>query len=174
MSYTRRIVDPDSVPHYIYRYYDACGQVLYVGITRSLHGRDAAHRKNSPWYWLAYRIEYEVFPDRYHGLLAETVAIERYQPLHNIKQNQRMEPLSQEGLALADAVSRGVEDLAELKAAVHARIEAEEAKAEKARVYWTRAHRRQKEAQYRSEWLRAKEEGHRARSGIGTSRSLAG
>lgn len=50
---------PKPVRHYLYRFYDKCGCLLYVGITGDFDKRHVAHKRDSPWYEFAGRHEVE-------------------------------------------------------------------------------------------------------------------
>lgn len=71
-------------PSYLYRYRDACGCLLYVGITDDPKGRDMAHRSTSPWHGLAADRSTEQFETRDDAEEAERLAVLREQPAFNI------------------------------------------------------------------------------------------
>lgn len=75
---------PDGKRTMLYRFYNAEGELLYVGITDQPQVRWAAHARNSLWWprfcivhteWLATRADAEV---------AEAAAIRRERPRHNV------------------------------------------------------------------------------------------
>lgn len=68
---------------YLYRFFDSAGELLYVGITRDLGARLAAHRRVSEWWDLAARGATETYPSRAEAELAEAVAIHAERPLYN-------------------------------------------------------------------------------------------
>lgn len=78
----------------LYRYFDADGQLLYVGKSLNAVARATAHRKGSHWWDRAVRMEIEKVPiaDLDH---AERVAIWTEKPKHN---RQRPRPLFTNGL----------------------------------------------------------------------------
>jgi hypothetical protein len=59
----------------LYRFYDASGVLLYVGITCKPYLRFATHRKRTDWWELADSCQLERFPTRAAALGAETDAI---------------------------------------------------------------------------------------------------
>lgn len=68
----------------LYRYYDADGNLLYVGITDSISRRAHQHHKNAQWHEHAVRAELEHFRNREDALQAESIAIREEEPLYNI------------------------------------------------------------------------------------------
>ena len=70
-------------PHVLYRFYDAAGALLYVGITCNRRARFAAHRK-APWASEAVRSTVEPYPDRTSAHAAEIAAIAAEHPRHNV------------------------------------------------------------------------------------------
>lgn len=77
----------DPQPAQLYRFYDAKGVLLYVGITGRMHNRVKQHRDNASWFEVAARVDIEHYPTRADALRAETVAIKAEHPLHNIVHN---------------------------------------------------------------------------------------
>lgn len=67
----------------LYRYYDADGNLLYVGISISAIGRAAQHKLQAAWWHDAVRIEIEKHPNREAAMQAEVQAIRSECPLHN-------------------------------------------------------------------------------------------
>jgi hypothetical protein len=74
-----------NVPHYVYRCYDAAGDLLYIGCTNSPVYRIKGHRTSSPWGDRIHTVRYTVFPDRRKGLDVERAAIWHENPRHNIR-----------------------------------------------------------------------------------------
>lgn len=75
--------------HTLYRFYDAAGTLLYIGITMSPPRRFAAHR-NSQWWWnQVASIDLEQFPCRANVLFAEFWAIQSETPLFNVTHNNQ-------------------------------------------------------------------------------------
>jgi hypothetical protein len=116
-------------PTDLYRYFDAMGRLLYVGISLSVVARACDHRTSSHWYssWvLMTRVKY---PTRETAQRAERRAIRKEKPLHNIRHNgeQDDEPVSAPSEVIAAcAVIAESERLAEIR-----RVKAEQAKAER-------------------------------------------
>lgn len=79
-------LDPDTPlrqPTALYRWYDDNGQLLYVGITGSLAGRQDAHGRKSSWAEFAARSTVERYPERAAAEQAEVTAIKAERPLFN-------------------------------------------------------------------------------------------
>lgn len=73
----------------LYRLYDATGQLLYIGISRSPLNRWGVHAENHAW-WSAvatYRLEWHV--DRETAIEAERRTVAAEEPLHNVQYNPR-------------------------------------------------------------------------------------
>lgn len=74
----------------VYAYYDAEGQLLYVGQTRDLQAREWGHRRSSMWH--AQAVERKVMSrhsTRREAIAAETRAIREFLPLYNLRGNPR-------------------------------------------------------------------------------------
>jgi hypothetical protein len=71
----------------LYRYYDADGFLLYVGISHSAVHRAARHKKEAHWYPMATTMIIENCKDRDDATRKEAAAISREKPLHNIAGN---------------------------------------------------------------------------------------
>lgn len=84
--------------HALYRFYDASGELLYVGITADLGARWKAHSKDKPWWAEVATCRVQHFGSRQEVLQAERDAIVRERPLHNVVHNSRP--------GLLDAVTR--------------------------------------------------------------------
>lgn len=101
---------PSEALHVLYRFYDASGALLYVGITCNPSGRFQRHKKTKLWWHSVARIEMEQYPDRAALAAAERAAIHVEHPRHNVM-HRNGEPMvtSEEGghatdrLALAEA-----------------------------------------------------------------------
>lgn len=72
-----------SGPSCLYRFYDADGALLYVGITKDPTKRTREHSKRSEWHPFARSRTLEWFEDRESALDAERAAIHRERPLFN-------------------------------------------------------------------------------------------
>lgn len=165
-----------NVPHHVYRYYNADNEVLYVGCTWDLAKRDREHQ-DKDWYPQVRRVEFDTFPDRRAGRLGEYVAIQRLKPIHNQQLTAPADPLE---LAFTEALLHNPANFRALYAAygayTDARIEAESAKYELWRVI-----RRPGRFVPRDDFhltanvpIPGPSRQPSARSGIGTSRHLAG
>ncbi len=71
---------------YVYRFYDVDGELLYVGITRDMSQRFAAHRRDAEWWSDVANVTVEVTAGRAEAEYAEAVAILSERPAHNRSQ----------------------------------------------------------------------------------------
>lgn len=71
----------------LYRFYDAAGDLLYVGQTINPGRRMEKHRGTNAWWGDVARIDMEQFPDRPALLAAERAAIKEDKPKHNVRMN---------------------------------------------------------------------------------------
>lgn len=67
----------------LYWYYDAAGQLLYVGVTGRGATRGYEHNRDKAWWPLVATSRVEHFDTRDEALNAEAYAIEFYRPPHN-------------------------------------------------------------------------------------------
>ena len=67
----------------LYRYFDAEGRLLYVGITMAPRGRHRLHDLRSPHVKYATHISFEWYPDRETARAAELDAIRSEEPVFN-------------------------------------------------------------------------------------------
>lgn len=67
---------------YLYRHFDAAGQLLYVGISLNHVARLSQHKK-APWVDRIARVEIEAHPSRADALKAEAAAIVAEKPAFN-------------------------------------------------------------------------------------------
>lgn len=67
----------------LYRHFDADGRLLYVGMTRDPQRRLSRHKK-SFWFKDICDVKVEWFQNRTDALVAERIAIQAEQPLHNV------------------------------------------------------------------------------------------
>jgi predicted DNA-binding transcriptional regulator AlpA len=74
---------PPDGPTTLYRFFDAAGALLYVGITCKPYLRFATHRSYTDWWELAASCKLERFPTRATALEAEKDAIATEHPIHN-------------------------------------------------------------------------------------------
>lgn len=70
--------------HALYRFHDAAGQLLYVGLTSNPGRRFAQHASDKPWWTEVATVRIETFPDRASVALAERVAIQAERPRYNV------------------------------------------------------------------------------------------
>lgn len=72
----------------LYRFYDAAGGLLYVGITLNPKARFTDHRHEKPWWHEVSTIKLETHPTREAALAAERLAIIAEHPMHNVVHNR--------------------------------------------------------------------------------------
>lgn len=72
-------------PQALYRFYDATGQLLYVGITADPGARWPSHAREKTWWHEVRGITVETYPDRGTVLAAETRAIAVEHPRYNLQ-----------------------------------------------------------------------------------------
>jgi predicted GIY-YIG superfamily endonuclease len=77
----------DNSPHALYRFYDADGVLLYVGITADPGVRFKKHRHDKEWWTQVATIRIQKLPTRAAVLAAEKKAISDERPLWNIAHN---------------------------------------------------------------------------------------
>jgi excinuclease UvrABC nuclease subunit len=68
----------------LYRFYDAEGVLLYVGITKFFEPRLKQHYKNAEWFFDTASVKLEHYQTRQEVERAETQAIEQESPRYNI------------------------------------------------------------------------------------------
>jgi len=73
-----------EAPVALYRFFDADGALLYVGITANLGDRFRAHRAQQPWWPSVASRTVELHEDRWAAAAAEIHAIRTERPAHNI------------------------------------------------------------------------------------------
>ena len=71
----------------VYRYYDAAGYLLYIGLTGQGMGRSDNHRRAAAWWPEVARGEFEHFTSAAKALRHETALITRLTPRHNRAEN---------------------------------------------------------------------------------------
>ena len=74
---------PEAIPTTLYRFYDAAGVLLYVGISSIGPVRWLGHQFRD-WWTLVATVTTEHFPDRAPALAAEVLAIKTEEPKYNI------------------------------------------------------------------------------------------
>ena len=100
----KRQVDRDA-PHWLYRMYNAAGDLLYIGITVNPKQRLALWRSrgSNPWFSAVTSICWRQYPDRWKASCAEEDAIKAEHPRHNVL-HRRAPSVS---VAHVDAAGRG-------------------------------------------------------------------
>lgn len=81
-------------PTSLYRFYNANGALLYIGITNSIPRRFDQHSGDKPWYLEVTTMTVEHHPDRPTALQAEKNAIKAEQPRYNIQHNQAISSMT--------------------------------------------------------------------------------
>lgn len=76
------------VPQTLYRFFNANGDLLYIGVTANAHRRITDHRDEKEWWTEIQTITLEHFPDRDSVLKAERAAIKAELPLYNVVHNR--------------------------------------------------------------------------------------
>lgn len=71
----------------LYRFFDATGALLYIGITNSIPRRLGEHDERKPWFAESVRATFEHHPSRAAALTAEKKAIKKERPKYNIVHN---------------------------------------------------------------------------------------
>ena len=82
------MAENQGTPHALYRFFDATGALLYVGITLNPGARWTTHSKEKPWWAEVASVTVEQFPDRESVLAAERAAIINEGPTYNVVHNQ--------------------------------------------------------------------------------------
>lgn len=83
----------DHRPTVLYRFYDAAGQLLYVGISVDFPHRAASHRRRQCWWRDRARTTLQFFPSRATAEEAERLAIRAEHPRYNVVHNASQEEL---------------------------------------------------------------------------------
>jgi hypothetical protein len=76
-----------SEPTSLYRFYDARGVLLYIGITNDMARRFGNHGEKKSWHPIAVQVSIQHYPSREAALAAEAAAIVAEAPLYNIQHN---------------------------------------------------------------------------------------
>jgi Arm DNA-binding domain len=82
---------------FLYRHYDASGDLLYVGMSLSVLARQARHIEYATWGNTICQIVIEPFATREELLAAEKYAIRTEFPKHNFTHNGRLHVLQEAG-----------------------------------------------------------------------------
>lgn len=75
----------------LYRHYDECFNLLYVGISLNLINRLRQHNEVSSWADKIHKVTVEYFPDRRSAEIAETKAIREEGTIYNIAKRSGVE-----------------------------------------------------------------------------------
>lgn len=73
--------------HVLYRFYDATGELLYVGLTNDIGTRFSSHAATKSWWSEVADCRIEFLPSRKALEEAETVAIQTEMPRYNLRHN---------------------------------------------------------------------------------------
>jgi len=106
-----RTVYDDTRVHCIYRLWTNEGELLYIGLSCSMHYRIESHRLSTSWFREVAVITIEHLPTRYEARLAEKEAIKRENPRHNIIANNNR------GNGTRTEKREGLEDIARRESA---------------------------------------------------------
>lgn len=103
---------------YLYRFFGAAEELLYVGIARDLGARISAHRLRSEWWALVASGSTVVYPSRADAELAEAAAIHAEHPLYNAARPSaaRIAKLSDRSLSDGHSIVALVAELERLRA----------------------------------------------------------
>src|ERR1700683_3457641 len=82
---TAEIEIGDEAPTALYRFYDAGGGLLYVGISRNLSMRWDKHARVQPWWSQVARKTVVLYATRADAGKAEGHAVRTENPAHNIR-----------------------------------------------------------------------------------------
>ena len=78
----------DEQETYMYRLYNNCNDLLYVGITVNLATRFRQHRSSKKWWSEVSRTDVVKFSKRHEAALAELKSINSENPVYNIKRRK--------------------------------------------------------------------------------------
>lgn len=99
--------DLEKRPHYLYRHYDAAGQLLYIGLTTCPETRPWV-KADRPWLPQSVRCEIsDPINNRTEAIVAEMNAIRDEWPLHNWPNRYRTYPVRPPAPAAPDFYSAG-------------------------------------------------------------------
>lgn len=73
----------DADPRFVYTFWTAVDECLYVGCTVDFSRRLVAHKRDRPWWDQVTRIDVDIYPDFTSGATAESERIRRLNPTHN-------------------------------------------------------------------------------------------
>jgi predicted GIY-YIG superfamily endonuclease len=95
--------------HVLYRFFNATGQLLYIGITMNPPQRFRDHRESKEWWTEVAGITVENYPNRTALADAERRAIKVEHPLHNVTHNNA-HPMHNTASAISDENPVGIRD----------------------------------------------------------------
>ena len=78
-------------PTQLYRYFDATGALLYIGVSRRWFRRNVDHQREASWHYRISSATIEMHPTRAAALDAERDAIRKERPLYNVVHNDAAE-----------------------------------------------------------------------------------
>lgn len=81
-------------PQTLYRFFDAAGSLLYIGVTQNGAGRIQQHNRDKDWWPQVATATFETYPDRDAVLRAEANAIRAERPRYNVQHNGRAKALT--------------------------------------------------------------------------------
>lgn len=67
------LLDRLAKPHFVYRFFDAAGEILYVGCTHNLHKRMVEHACEKPWWGQVAEVESTEYTNGYDAYFAEWI-----------------------------------------------------------------------------------------------------
>lgn len=71
------------IPTALYRFRDASGELLYVGVSMDIESRFSNHKRAADWWQQCSRIDMTWYPTRADALVAESAAIDAENPRWN-------------------------------------------------------------------------------------------
>lgn len=75
-------------PHWLYRAFDADGELLYIGCSLNPTARIDHHAITKVWWELVRTITLETFPTKAEARAAEAAAVKAERPLYNVTHNR--------------------------------------------------------------------------------------
>lgn len=93
------------IDHALYRFFDATGQLLYVGLTSDPGRRMGQHRVEKPWWSEVANVTIQTYPDRESVAAAERAAIRTETPRYNVACTMRPRERTAKGPARESNIS---------------------------------------------------------------------
>lgn len=81
-------IDHAESPHFVYRFYNSDGEILYVGYTNSPSRRWSSHQRSKSWWSEVSYKSFDVYNSSEEALIAEAVQIRDLEPLYNVSSGQ--------------------------------------------------------------------------------------